>query len=87
MTILILIVHYAVLAISWQLIAYIVLSYFMDRYHPVKRTIDGIVEPMLAPIRRILPSTGMFDFSPLVLIILLQVIEYILRSLLLSLAG
>jgi len=42
---------------------------------------------MLAPIRRILPSTGMFDFSPLVLIILLQVIEYILRSLLLSLAG
>ena len=87
MTILILIVHYAVLAISWLLIAYIVLSYFMDRNHPVKRTIDGIVEPMLAPIRRILPSTGMFDLSPLVLIILLQVIEYILRSLLLSLAG
>ncbi|OGO72913.1 MAG: hypothetical protein A2Z49_10690 [Chloroflexi bacterium RBG_19FT_COMBO_56_12] len=87
MTILILVVHYAVLTISWLLIAYIVLSYFMDHNHPVKRTIDSIVEPMLAPIRRILPSTGMFDFSPLVLIILLQVIEYILRSLLLSLAG
>ena len=87
MTILMIVVHYAVLAISWLLIAYIVLSYFMDRYHPIRRAIDGIVDPMLAPIRRILPSTGVFDFSPLVLIILLQVIEYILRSLFLSLAG
>lgn len=87
MTILIMVVHYAVLVISWLLIVYIVLSYFMDRYHPIRRAIDGFIDPMLAPIRRILPSTGMFDFSPLVLIILLQVIEYILRSLLLSFAG
>jgi len=65
----------------------VILSYFMDPYHPIRRGIDNIVEPMLTPIRRIVPLVGMLDFSPLVLIILLQVIEYILRSLLLSLAG
>jgi YggT family protein len=39
---------------------------------------------MLNPIRRILPSTGMIDFSPLVLLILVQVVEYILTRVLLS---
>jgi uncharacterized protein YggT (Ycf19 family) len=29
---------------------------------------------MLQPIRRVIPSVGMFDFSPLVLIILIQIL-------------
>lgn len=40
-----------------------------------------ITEPLLAPIRRILPQTGMIDFSPLVLIIILVVIERALSAL------
>lgn len=51
------------------------LSYFMDPYHPVRRAIDNIVEPMLAPIRRIVPPVGMIDFSPWILIILIQLIS------------
>jgi YggT family protein len=50
----------------------IILSYFMDPYHPIRRGVDNIVEPMLAPIRRIVPLVGMLDFSPLVLILLIQ---------------
>ena len=50
----------------------ILLSYVMDPYHPVRRGVDNIVQPMLAPIRRIVPLVGMFDFSPLILILLLQ---------------
>ncbi len=50
----------------------VILSYFMDPYHPIRRGVDNIVEPMLAPIRRIMPNIGMFDFSPLVLILILQ---------------
>lgn len=42
----------------------IILSYFMDPYHPVRRTLDNLVEPLLAPIRRVVPLVGMFDFSP-----------------------
>ncbi|HXF85402.1 MAG TPA: YggT family protein [Anaerolineales bacterium] len=50
----------------------VILSYFMDPYHPVRRAVDRIVQPMLNPIRRVVPLVGMLDFSPLVLIILIQ---------------
>ena len=60
----------------------VILSFFMDPYHPVRRAIDGVVEPMLGPIRRIIPNIGMLDFSPLVLIILIQLLSNILIRLL-----
>ena len=53
----------------------VILSYFMDPYHPVRRSIDSVVEPMLAPIRRFVPLLGMLDFSPIILIILIQVLS------------
>lgn len=71
--------------LTWLVIIKVVLSYFMSPFHPIRAAIDRIVEPMLEPIRRFMPQTGMFDFSPIVLIILLQVFQYVLRSLLLSL--
>ena len=37
-----------------------------------------VTEPMLAPLRRIIPRVGMFDFTPLAAIILLQLISYLL---------
>jgi YggT family protein len=63
----------------------VILSYFMDPYHPVRRFLDRIVEPMLAPIRRIVPLVGMLDFSPLILIVLIQLIGNLLIRLLYSL--
>lgn len=63
----------------------VILSYFMDPYHPLRRFLDGIVEPMLAPIRRVVPLVGMLDFSPLVLILLIQLIGNLLTRLLYSL--
>lgn len=41
-----------------------------------------VTEPVLGPIRRILPQTGMIDFSPLVVMIVLFVIQRVLRALL-----
>ena len=61
------------------------LSFFMDPYHPVRRGVDNIVQPMLDPIRRIVPLVGMFDFSPLILILLLQLIGRLLVAFLFSL--
>jgi len=84
---LITLINYLSLAFSLLLIAYVVLSYFMDPYHPVRSTVDRMVNPILNPIRRMLPQTGMMDFSPLVAIILVQVLEYILTRLLISLAS
>lgn len=63
----------------------VILSFFMSPYHPVRVAIDRIVDPLLRPIRRVLPTLGAFDFSPLVLIILVQLIGALLKSLLLNL--
>ena len=60
----------------------VILSYFMDPYHPIRRTLDRIVEPMLAPIRRVVPLVGMIDLSPLILILLIQLIGNLLIRLL-----
>jgi YggT family protein len=65
--------------------ANVLISYFLDPYHPLRRNLSRFVEPLLAPIRRILPPVGMFDFSPFVLIILVQVAGQILIRLLLAL--
>ena len=59
----------------------IVLHYFMAPYHPVREALDRIVEPMLSPIRQRMPRTGMMDFSPLVLIILIQILTTLLVGL------
>jgi YggT family protein len=63
----------------------VILSYFMDPYHPIRRSIDSVVEPMLAPIRRVVPLLGMLDLSPLILIILLQVVSNLIIRFLLTL--
>lgn len=71
--------------ITFAVIASVILSYFMSPYHPVRVFLDRLVEPLLAPIRRVVPLVGMLDFSPLVLIILVQLISNLLIQLLLRL--
>jgi YggT family protein len=55
--------------------AYVILSYVMDPYHPVRRWVNSIVEPVLMPIRRVVPLVGMLDFSPIVLLILIRIVS------------
>ncbi len=70
--------------ITILVIVKIFLSYFMAPYHPVRMYIDRIVDPMLRPIQRIVPSLGMLDFSPLVLIIIVQLLGRIIINILLT---
>jgi YggT family protein len=46
----------------------------------VYRSINALLEPVLGPIRRIMPDTGAIDFSPLVLILLLQIVLIVLSN-------
>ncbi len=39
-----------------------------------------ITEPILAPIRRIMPSMGMIDISPMIAILLLQLLSRVVIS-------
>jgi YggT family protein len=65
--------------------ASVILSFVMDPYHPIRRSIDSIVQPMLNPIRRVVPLVGVLDFSPIVLLILIQIVFNILVRFLFSL--
>ena len=42
-----------------------------------------LTEPFLAPLRRIIPRVGRFDFTPMIAIILIQLIRYLSLYLLL----
>ncbi len=56
-----------------------------DPYHPtwgpVLRFVYNATEPLLAPIRRILPATGGLDFSPMILLFGLYFLRQILFQL------
>lgn len=47
----------------------------------VYSSINVLLEPLLRPIRRVLPNTGAMDFSPLVLIVLINIVLFVLGSL------
>ena len=70
--------------IFWLVLAHVVLSWLVafnvinlqnQFVRSVYHGVNGMVEPMLAPIRRILPTAGGIDFSPIVLLIGVQVIS------------
>lgn len=58
----------------------VILSYFMDPYHPFRQSIDRLIDPLLKPIRQIIPTVGRFDFSPIILIILVEVLAFVIKS-------
>ncbi len=67
------------------LIVHVVLTYFMSPFHPIRQQIDRIIEPLLGPIRRVVPVIGMVDFSPLILMILVEIVSAVLKNMLLAL--
>ncbi|MCX6060283.1 MAG: YggT family protein [Chloroflexi bacterium] len=66
----------------WVVIGSSLLSFFMPPDHPVREALDRIVNPFLTPIRRVVPLAGNLDFSPLVLIIAVQILSGFLINLL-----
>ncbi len=58
----------------------VLLSYFMDPFHPFRQSIDRLLEPLLKPIRQIIPSFGRFDFSPVILMILVEILTRVLLN-------
>jgi YggT family protein len=46
--------------------------------------VNSLLEPLLAPVRKIMPHTGAIDFSPMVLIIVLTILQKLLAGAALS---
>jgi YggT family protein len=70
----------------WIVIASTLLSFFLPPYHPVREALDRIVNPFLEPIRRVVPLAGAMDFSPLVLVLVVDILSRILIAIFISLS-
>lgn len=67
-----LLIVYAIM--SW-LIAFNVVNTYNSFVRGVQRTLDRIFDPLLRPIRRIIPDMGGIDLSPMVLFLLIVLIQ------------
>ena len=69
--------------LSW-LIAFNVINIGNPTVRQIARSIDALTAPLLAPIRRFLPSIGGLDLSPIILLVVMEflrrfVVEMLLR--------
>ena len=48
---------------------------------PFRQSVDRLIDPLLKPIRQIIPTVGRFDLSPIILIILVEIIAMVIKSL------
>ena len=75
---LVLLINFTAQAVTLLMLAYAILSWVAKPWNQVRMFVDRISEPLLAPIRRVVPLVGMVDISPLLLILLVQLIARVL---------
>jgi len=69
-------------ALNLAILARVLLSWIpIDRDSRVIQILYEITEPIMGPIRRVMPNLGGLDISPMIALILVQVIERVLISL------
>jgi YggT family protein len=75
------IIRTLVILFELLILARVLMSFFpnVDQSNPLIRLVYDVTEPVLRPIRNLLPQTGMFDFSPVIVILILQVLTAFLR--------
>ena len=82
--------------VSWVIIIQVILSWLFafnvlntgsQGVRQLAIAIDRITAPLYRPIRRIMPDFGGIDFSPLVILILIQVIKKLLAGVVMQYYG
>jgi YggT family protein len=64
---------------SLVILARVLMSWVnVDPYSPLARAIFDLTEPVLAPVRNMLPQSAGLDFSPIIVMVLLQILGQIL---------
>lgn len=66
--------------LSLLLFIYVILTWILSPFHPIRQAFARMFEPLLAPIRQMLPQTGMLDLSVLVLFIILMLVQSVVQS-------
>ena len=77
-------VNFLFQALMLAIVGRALLSWFPIRpgnpFHPLAVVLNQITEPILGPLRRIIPNFGMIDLSPIVALLLLQFLQQVLIS-------
>lgn len=69
------------IALNIAILARILLTWIpIDPFHPIVRILNQITEPILGPARRIIPPIGGIDFSPIIVLFLLSIVERLLLN-------
>ena len=70
------------LTVLWfAIFARAIVSWFpIDQDGPIVKVLDAITEPILGPLRRVVPRVGLFDITPMVAILIIIVIQSVLKS-------
>ena len=63
------------LLIFWVLLVMAIMSWVSQGRSPIEYVLIQLADPLLRPIRRLLPAMGGIDFSPMILVLLLYVIN------------
>lgn len=67
---------------TFLIIAQVLMSWIPhDRYHPIFRFIEDVTEPVLGPCRRLIPALGGIDFSPIIALMLLELLRRVILAL------
>jgi YggT family protein len=73
-------------ALTLAIVARALISWLpMDNYNPIVQFLYRITEPILAPIQRVIPPIGMMDITPIVALILLQILQGLIHNVLFGL--
>jgi YggT family protein len=69
--------------LSIAILVRVLLTWFpVDPSNPIIRILYDITEPILAPLRKVIPRIGMFDLSPIAAMLLIQFISSALPNML-----
>jgi len=70
-------INLALMIFELLILARVLLSWFpnMDHSNPLIRIVYDATEPILRPVRDMMPQTGMFDFSPIIVLLIIQVLR------------
>src|SRR5215207_2625044 len=89
------IVDFLLKIVGWVIIGQVILSWLLAfnvlnagsaGLRAFVEALDRITEPLYRPIRKVLPDFGGIDFSPLVLLLLIQILRMLLSGLAVELA-
>ncbi|HQA49580.1 MAG: YggT family protein [Syntrophomonadaceae bacterium] len=77
------IVNTAFTVLVWLIIGRCILSFIRhDPYHPIIKFIYEVTEPVMSPFRRLLPPAGGLDFSPILAVFAVYLVQSIVIKIL-----